>query len=445
MQHLGVVEEELRQLAAESVTKKRQSYPEIKEAADKALCTLKNIREEYVRGRGRGRGEASTNETGSIRRVSGLPQSSDILSPYILACNYADGSTKLLSMALNGIHNLLVFEMIPPCDVKNVLRVLSIQAGSGSNTNSSIGVAGAMSGHSVSLGGGGGSSRLQPDSQLKVLQISLQMLNFLSATAAATEHLTEQTICSFISLALKLCDARNNISVSSAAMVTARQMVSLVTVLSTICACRRGANSLSLSAGVRCCPSGLAAAPVAQGDLRSGADCQPAALSGSGHPDPRAVSAVPGSSRLVPSLDLLALFLTAGTGGRLGAAGRVLHPARHRRRHRRRRRSRGGAAGAGSGSPGRDTQQLEHSLPAERALCRLAALVCGGGHPSAAHSPPRLRFHRLRLQARGRAQLRLSRTATRGCHGSLRQGSARGTLPAPARHLRGGAVGAAGG
>ena len=104
MQHLGVVEEELRQLAAESATKKRQSYPEIKEAAD---------REEYVRGRGRGRGEASTNETGSIRRVSGLPQSSDILSPYILACNYADGSTKLLSMALNGIHNLLVFEMIP--------------------------------------------------------------------------------------------------------------------------------------------------------------------------------------------------------------------------------------------------------------------------------------------------------------------------------------------
>ena len=325
--------------------------------------------------------------------------------------------------------------------MKNVLRVLSIQASSGSNTNSSIGVAGAISGHSVSLGGGGGSSRLQPDSQLKELQISLQMLNFLSATAAATEHLTEQTICSFISLALKLCDARNNISVSSAAMVTARQMVSLVTVLSTICACRRGANSLSLSAGVRCCPSGLAAAPVAQGDLRSGADCQPAALSSSGHPDPRAVSAVPGSSRLVPSLDLLALFLTAGTGGRLGAAGRVLHPARHRRR----RRSRGGAAGAGSGSPGRDTQQLERSLPAERALCRLAALVCGGGHPSAAHSPPRLRFHRLRLQARGRAQLRLSRTATRGCHGLLRQGSARGTLPAPARHLRGGAVGAAGG
>ena len=36
MQHLGVVEEELRQLAAESVTKKRQSYPEIKEAAEKA-------------------------------------------------------------------------------------------------------------------------------------------------------------------------------------------------------------------------------------------------------------------------------------------------------------------------------------------------------------------------------------------------------------------------
>ena len=167
MQHLGVVEEELRHLAAESVTKKRQSYPEIKEAADKALSVLKNIREEYVRGRGRGRVETS-NENGNIRRSSGLPQSSDILSPYILACNYADGSTKLLSMALNGIHNLLVFEMVPPCDVKNILRVLSIQASSGSHTHSSIGVAGAMSGNPVALGSSG---RLQPDSQLKVLSI----------------------------------------------------------------------------------------------------------------------------------------------------------------------------------------------------------------------------------------------------------------------------------
>eukprot|EP00597_Dinobryon_sp_UTEXLB2267_P010966 CAMPEP_0170099810 /NCGR_PEP_ID=MMETSP0020_2-20130122/1260_1 /TAXON_ID=98059 /ORGANISM="Dinobryon sp., Strain UTEXLB2267" /LENGTH=2023 /DNA_ID=CAMNT_0010322537 /DNA_START=155 /DNA_END=6224 /DNA_ORIENTATION=- len=151
---------------------------------------------------------------------SSILQSSDILAPYILSCNYAEGSTKLLNLTLNGIHNLLSFEMVPPHDVKNILRVLSIQACSGSQ------LSGPSNANSTGIG-----SRLQPESQLKVLQITLLMLNFLSSPVFASqnsEHLNEQTICSFLSLTLQLCDSRNNISVSSAAFGTARQIIALV-------------------------------------------------------------------------------------------------------------------------------------------------------------------------------------------------------------------------
>lgn len=225
MQHLSIVEEELRSLAIEAVSKKRNShhtYPEIKESADKALHSLKYIREDYVRRRGKSKEridissasqpENSTFEISILRGSGSLPRCSDIVAPYILACNYAEGSTKLLTMALNGIHNILNFDMVPPQDVKNILRVLSIQAGGSVGVSSS-------------------SVRLQPESQLKILQISLQMINFLSSSlphATSSEHLNDQTLFAFLSLALQLCDQRNNVSVTSAAFGTARQIISLV-------------------------------------------------------------------------------------------------------------------------------------------------------------------------------------------------------------------------
>ena len=222
MQHLAVVEEDLRGLSAESISKRRQnhSYPEIKDAAENALNCLKLIREEYVKGRGKAKENGDRNSAPlkypvASKKGSGLPQSSDILAPYILACNYAEGSTKLLTTALNGVHNLIIFEMIPPNDVKNILRVLSIQAGS-NNSNS---------GNSTSASS---TQRLQPDSQLKILQISLKLLNFLSTDSTFSVHLTEHTICSFLSLTFQFCDQMNNISVSSAALITARQMITLI-------------------------------------------------------------------------------------------------------------------------------------------------------------------------------------------------------------------------
>lgn len=102
-------------------------------------------------------------------------------------------------MALNGIQLLLNYDIVPPADVKNILRVLTIQANSG-----------------------------RAESQLKLLQIILQLANFLSRDAASFQYLTESAICSFLTISVQLCDIRNNVSVSSTAFATTRQIVTIV-------------------------------------------------------------------------------------------------------------------------------------------------------------------------------------------------------------------------
>lgn len=61
-------------------------YPEIKDATERALATLKTIRELYI---------------SDIRKNTemnpSLSQSNDISAPYILLCNYADATPKLVS------------------------------------------------------------------------------------------------------------------------------------------------------------------------------------------------------------------------------------------------------------------------------------------------------------------------------------------------------------
>lgn len=99
-------------------------------------------------------------------------------------------------MALNGMQLLLNYEIIPPADAKNILRVLGIQAATG-----------------------------RPDSQLKLLQILLQLANSLKTSP---QYLTEPTVCTFLQLSLQLCDGRNSVSVSSTAFATARQILALV-------------------------------------------------------------------------------------------------------------------------------------------------------------------------------------------------------------------------
>lgn len=208
MEFLRQIEEDLQSLGAES----KRKHPEVKESTDKAISTLKSIREIYVSDMMRNKG---------LNKRKAFPQSSDITAPYILALNYADASPKLISMALNGLHLLLNYEIIPQYDVKNILRVLTIQANSGKS-----------------------------EGQLKLLQIILQLANFLSQDPMNSQYMTEPVICSFLGISfqvqfivyrlnllynspnpstfLQLCDSRNNISVSNTGFATGRQIISIV-------------------------------------------------------------------------------------------------------------------------------------------------------------------------------------------------------------------------
>jgi hypothetical protein len=78
-------------------------YPEVKEAAEKALQSLRMIREVYV-------SDVMRRDTNQKTRA--FPTSSDLSAPYILACNYSDGNVKLVgftdfSILIDYLTNLI--------------------------------------------------------------------------------------------------------------------------------------------------------------------------------------------------------------------------------------------------------------------------------------------------------------------------------------------------
>ena len=184
MDYLRQIEEDIRSLGLET-----KRYPEIKDATDRALDTIKVLRDHYI-----------SDIRKSSEKSAALSQSSDVSAPYIILLNYADASSKLTNMGLNGIQMLLNFEVVPASDVKNVLRVLSIQA-----------------------------SSPRTEFHLKILQILLQLANSLSITKMSASFLTDATVCAFLTLSLKLArDSRGGVSVSSTSLSTTRQIISLV-------------------------------------------------------------------------------------------------------------------------------------------------------------------------------------------------------------------------
>jgi len=187
MDSLRKVEEDLRNIAIEF----KKKYPEVIDATERALATLKTMREMYVADKMR--------KSGVEKEDVKIPQSSDILSPYILACNYADANPKLLLLALSGIQLLVGYEMIPPSDVKNVLRVFSIQVGTG-----------------------------KAEIQLKILQILLHLANMLAVTDSSAHYLNEATLKTFFTLTLGLCETKSAVSVSTTAQATIRQLISII-------------------------------------------------------------------------------------------------------------------------------------------------------------------------------------------------------------------------
>lgn len=68
-------------------------------------------------------------------------RSAEVSAPYILACNHVDANPKLvlrsmllillyitqIKLSLNGLQMLLNYEVVPPTEAQNILRVLSIQ------------------------------------------------------------------------------------------------------------------------------------------------------------------------------------------------------------------------------------------------------------------------------------------------------------------------------
>ena len=113
------IEEDLRNFGLES----KKKYPEVIDATERALGTLKMMREMYVADKMR--------KTGLEKEDVKIPQSSDILSPYLLACNYVDANPKLILMALGGIQMVVNYEVAPLSDIKSVLRIFEKQASTG--------------------------------------------------------------------------------------------------------------------------------------------------------------------------------------------------------------------------------------------------------------------------------------------------------------------------
>ena len=74
MDYLRQIEEDIRNLGLET-----KRYPEIKDATDRALDTIKVLRDHYI-----------SDIRKSNEKSAALSQSSDVSAPYILLLNYAD-------------------------------------------------------------------------------------------------------------------------------------------------------------------------------------------------------------------------------------------------------------------------------------------------------------------------------------------------------------------
>jgi hypothetical protein len=187
MEHLRQIEEDLRSISAESKESSKR-YPEVVDAADRALGTLKSLREAYLN---------------NLRKtdkdiVVKLPASPDLLSPYILLCNYSDCSPRLTGLALSSLMMLLNYDVIPVEEAQNILRVLLIQVNAG-----------------------------KADNHLKVLQITLQLAALATRNQISLISLGEQAMTSLMSILIHLCEGKQSPAVFSAAMGTLRQVVAL--------------------------------------------------------------------------------------------------------------------------------------------------------------------------------------------------------------------------
>lgn len=102
-------------------------------------------------------------------------------------------------MALSGIHMLLNFNMIPFDDIKNILRVLSIQIS-------------------------------RSDAHLKMLQILVQLLSMieLDGPGLPDDLISEQMLLSFLTISIQLSDSKGSVSVGTTGLATTRQITMFI-------------------------------------------------------------------------------------------------------------------------------------------------------------------------------------------------------------------------
>ena len=94
MEFLRTVEDELKALSTEA--KKR--YPEVTEAAERAILRLRGMREQYA---------TALRQSGGGAPPLTMFRSQDLLRPFLLACNHADAPPKLNAMALGSVQHLI--------------------------------------------------------------------------------------------------------------------------------------------------------------------------------------------------------------------------------------------------------------------------------------------------------------------------------------------------
>lgn len=194
MEYLRQMNEDLLEISQEAGKK----YPEVVEAADQAIEKLKAIREVYVTQVIR---QSSQPVSIAALPKDSFPPSSDLISPYILMCNYSDASFKLITMALNGMMLLLTHNVVPADDIQNILRVLQIQIVSHLS---------------------------KPELHLKVLQLLVQIATFLTKDDNYSLFLNDQLVIPLLSIAFSLTEPKYTTSVTTAAFGTTRQLIGLV-------------------------------------------------------------------------------------------------------------------------------------------------------------------------------------------------------------------------
>ena len=130
-----------------------------------------------------------------------LTQSSDLLSPYLLVCNYqVENNSKLVTMALGGITLLLTYDLVPPSDIKNILRVLSIQTLS-HKTDIQLKLLQVLLLLANSLGNHSNTST-GTDTSIAMPASITSTTSSSSTSSTHQQYLSESTICGFLTLAV---------------------------------------------------------------------------------------------------------------------------------------------------------------------------------------------------------------------------------------------------